>query len=63
MQTLGPCARILLEETYEALEALDNGDTAALCEELGDLLLEVVFLSRIAEESGTSALPTPSTRS
>ena len=51
-QTLSSLRPYLLEETYEALEALDNGDTAALCEELGDLLLEVVFLSRIAEESG-----------
>jgi MazG family protein len=52
-QTLASLRPYLLEETYEALEALDSGDTAALCEELGDLLLEVVFLSRIAEESGT----------
>ena len=52
-QTLASLRPYLLEETYEALEALDNGDTAALCEELGDLLLEVVFLSRIAEESGS----------
>ena len=52
-QTLSSLRPYLLEETYEALEALDNGDTAALCEELGDLLLEVVFLSRIAEESGS----------
>jgi tetrapyrrole methylase family protein/MazG family protein len=52
-QTLTSLRPYLLEETYEALEALDSGDTAALCEELGDLLLEVVFLSRIAEESGS----------
>lgn len=51
-QTLASLRPYLLEETYEALEALDTGDTAGLCEELGDLLLEVVFLSRIAEESG-----------
>ena len=53
VQTLASLRPYLLEETYEALEALDSGDTAALCEELGDLLLEVVFLSRIAEENGT----------
>jgi MazG family protein len=53
VQTLASLRPYLLEETYEALEALDAGDMAGLCEELGDLLLEVVFLSRIAEESGT----------
>jgi MazG family protein len=52
-QTLASLRPYLLEETYEALEALDTGDMAGLREELGDLLLEVVFLSRIAEESGT----------
>ncbi|GJL56514.1 MAG: hypothetical protein NPIRA02_36460 [Nitrospirales bacterium] len=40
----------LLEETYEALEAIDNRDTAALKEELGDVLLQVVFHAQIAEE-------------
>lgn len=40
----------LLEETYEVLEALDLGDEEHLREELGDLLLQVVFHSRIAEE-------------
>ena len=52
-QTLATLRPYLLEETYEALEAIDHGDMAGLREELGDLLLEVVFLSRIAEESGT----------
>ena len=52
-QTFASLRPYLLEETYEALEALDSGDLAGLCEELGDLLLEVVFLSRIAEEAGT----------
>lgn len=42
----------LLEETYETLEAIDRGDGAALREELGDLLLHVVFQARMAEESG-----------
>lgn len=45
----------LLEETHEALEAMDNHDAAALCEELGDVLLQVVFHARIAEDEGTFA--------
>ena len=51
-QTLASLRPFLLEETYEALEALDAGDQPALCEELGDVLFEIVFLSRIAEEQG-----------
>jgi MazG family protein len=50
-QTLASLRPFLLEETYEALEALDNADPAALREELGDLLFEIVFMSRIAEEA------------
>ncbi len=41
-----------LEEVYEAAEALEEGSTGALCEELGDVLMEVVFLCRIYEEQG-----------
>ena len=44
-----------LEETHEALEAINNGDAAALEEELGDVLLQVVFHSRIEEEKGVFA--------
>jgi tetrapyrrole methylase family protein/MazG family protein len=39
----------LIEEAYEVLEAIDNDDSAALAEELGDLLLQVVFHAHIAE--------------
>jgi uncharacterized protein YabN with tetrapyrrole methylase and pyrophosphatase domain len=46
-QTLAPH---LLEECYEALEALESGEEAALCDELGDVLLQVVFHARIAAE-------------
>lgn len=42
----------LLEETYETLEAVDREDAAALSEELGDLLLQVVFHAQMAEEGG-----------
>ena len=51
-QTLQSLRPFLLEETYEALEAIDRDDPRGLCEELGDVLFEVVFLSCIAEEQG-----------
>jgi tetrapyrrole methylase family protein/MazG family protein len=41
-----------VEEVYEVLEAIDLEDSEKLCEELGDLLLQVVFHARVAEESG-----------
>ncbi|MGH7798678.1 MAG: nucleoside triphosphate pyrophosphohydrolase [Candidatus Binatia bacterium] len=47
--SLKPC---LLEETYELLDALDDGDSKKLKEELGDVLLQVVFHSQIAAEEG-----------
>jgi XTP/dITP diphosphohydrolase len=40
----------LLEETYEAVDALTSGDQAAVREELGDVLLQVVFHARVAQE-------------
>ena len=43
----------LLEETYEVAEAIHTQDRSALREELGDLLLQVVFLSQLAKEEGT----------
>ncbi len=51
-QSYGSLRRYLLEECYEAVEALDRGDAAALREELGDLLFQIVFLSRMAQEEG-----------
>ena len=39
-----------LEEAYEAADAIDNSDSEALCEELGDVLLQVVLHSQIAKE-------------
>lgn len=42
----------LLEECYEVIQALDDRDETALREELGDLLFQIVFLSRIAQERG-----------
>ncbi|HGO5855017.1 TPA: nucleoside triphosphate pyrophosphohydrolase [Mannheimia haemolytica] len=43
----------LLEETYEVAEAIHTQDRTALREELGDLLLQVVFLSQLAKEEGS----------
>jgi MazG family protein len=48
-ETLRP---YLLEEVYEALEALDQGDPDATRDELGDLLLQIVFQSQLASEAG-----------
>ena len=46
----------LLEECYEVLAALDEGDTRRLCLELGDLLMQVVLHARIASEAGEFGL-------
>ena len=46
----------LIEETYEVIEAIDLKDYQLLCEELGDLLLQVVFHARMAEETGAFSL-------
>ena len=42
----------LIEEAYEVLEALDSGDDSKFAEEMGDLLLQVVFHAQIAQEAG-----------
>lgn len=44
--------RNLIEETYEVIEAIDTDNKTLMCEELGDLLLQVMFHARIAEEAG-----------
>lgn len=49
-QTHESLRRYLVEECYELLQALEDGDNAAICEELGDVLLQVLFHSRIAQE-------------
>lgn len=51
-QTHKSLRRYVVEEAYEVIDAIDSGDMQALCEELGDLLLQVVFHARIAEEQG-----------
>ncbi len=50
-QTFSSIAPYTLEEAYETADAIARGDMAALKDELGDLLLQVVFHSRIAEEA------------
>jgi len=49
-QTHESLKRYMVEETYEALEAIEDGDDAGIKEELGDVLLQVVFHSQIAKE-------------
>jgi tetrapyrrole methylase family protein/MazG family protein len=51
-QTHATLRRYIVEEVYEVLEAIDEQDPAHLCEELGDLLLQIVFHARMAEEIG-----------
>jgi MazG family protein len=51
-QTHETLARHLLEESHELLEAIDRGDSDAIRDELGDLLLQVVFHAEMASEDG-----------
>ena len=51
-QTHASLRENLLEEAYEVLEALDRGDASRLCEELGDLMLQIVLHAQIAAEAG-----------
>lgn len=56
VQTWSTIAPYTIEEAYEVADAIERNDPADLKDELGDLLLQVVFHSRIAEESGAFAL-------
>ncbi|MBZ5533497.1 MAG: nucleoside triphosphate pyrophosphohydrolase [Acidobacteriia bacterium] len=51
-QTFDTIKRYTLEETYEVIEAIDNRDWQELPQELGDLLLQVLFYSEMAQEEG-----------
>jgi MazG family protein len=51
-QTFATIAPYTIEEAYEVADAIERGDLADLKDELGDLLLQVVFHARIAEEAG-----------
>ncbi len=52
-QTHASIRKDFLEEVYEVCEAIDRADNTLLCEELGDVLLQVAFHTRLAEEEGT----------
>ncbi len=56
-QTFATIAPYTIEEAYEVAEAIANDDMANLCEELGDLLLQVVYHAQIASEAGAFAFP------
>lgn len=51
-QTFSTISPYTIEEAYEVADAIERDDMDDLCDELGDLLLQVVFHSRIAEEAG-----------
>ena len=46
----------VIEEAYETVDAIQQGDRAAICEELGDLLLQVVLQAQVASEAGDFSL-------
>lgn len=52
-QTHESLKKYLIEETYEVLEVIDLKDKKRLCEELGDVLLQIVFHAQIGREEGT----------
>lgn len=52
VQTHQSIKKSMIEETYEAIDALDYGDDKAFANELGDVLLQVIFHSEIADERG-----------
>jgi ATP diphosphatase len=54
-QTFRTIVRYTIEEAYEVADAIDREDMDALKEELGDLLLQVVYHARMAEEEGAFA--------
>lgn len=56
VQTFATIAPYTIEEAYEVADAIQRGDMAELKDELGDLLLQVVFHSRMAEEAGDFTL-------
>ncbi|MEE8573949.1 MAG: nucleoside triphosphate pyrophosphohydrolase [Thermodesulfobacteriota bacterium] len=52
-QTIESLVPFVIEEAYEVVAAIESGETAAIKDELGDLLLQVVFISQMASEEGS----------
>jgi len=52
-QTLASLKPFIIEESYEVVDAIDNDDRAALAEELGDFLLQAVFVAELTREEGS----------
>jgi XTP/dITP diphosphohydrolase len=55
-QTQESLIPFIIEEAYEVIDAIQSGDQKAICEELGDLLLQVILQGQIAKESGDFAI-------
>ncbi|MDR3355042.1 MAG: nucleoside triphosphate pyrophosphohydrolase [Synergistaceae bacterium] len=51
-QTLDSLRRYIIEESYELVEAIEDGSPREICEECGDVLLQVIFVSAVASELG-----------
>src|ERR1051325_10030963 len=52
-QTLPSLKPFIIEESYEVVDAIDRDDRADLCEELGDFLLQAVFVAEVTREEGS----------
>lgn len=61
-QTPGSMAVYLIEETYELVDAIESGNAEDICEELGDVLFHILFLTRMFEESGDFDIETVAER-
>lgn len=53
----------LIEEAHELLEAIESGDPANICEELGDVLFQVLFIAKLCEEKGQFSVETAAQKS
>ena len=61
-QSSASISRFTIEEAYEVAEAIKNNNSEELCDELGDLLLQVVFHAQIAKEMDLLSFQTCSTK-